>query len=123
MDGEIDLELFTLAVLKLNSSLQKIENNDTAGVNDLIKDSNNDFKTLYDDVKNDISQKEINYNEYDVFFENIKLKFPGYLDTIGEYIETVKDEDINKSLSELLNIFNEYIKTSEEYFESRGIYQ
>ena len=123
MDGEIDLELFTLAVLKLNSALQKIENNDNEGVNDLIKDSNNDFKTLYADVKNDISQEEINYNEYDVFFENIKGKFPGYLDTIGEYIETVEDEDINKSLSELLNIFNEYIKTSDEYFKSRGIYQ
>ena len=44
MDGEIDLELYTISMIRLNSIFQKIEDNNIA--TDIIPDIENCFKSL-----------------------------------------------------------------------------
>ncbi|MGN0177659.1 MAG: hypothetical protein ACI389_07500 [Methanobrevibacter sp.] len=71
MDGEIDLELYTISMIRLNSIFQKIENNDiVTNIIPDIEDCFNDLNRLYESILNDLSQYEININEYDPFFEN-----------------------------------------------------
>lgn len=121
MDGEIDLELYTISLIRLNSIFQKIE--DEKIVTDIISDINdcfNDLNQLYEDILNDLSQAEININEYDPFFENGMVMFPEYTKGIDEIIEKIDDENLKAALNTLSDLFVKLIKVGNEYFEKRG---
>ncbi|MDO5823982.1 hypothetical protein [Methanobrevibacter sp.] len=121
MDGEIDLELYTISLIRLNSIFQKIE--DEKIVTDIISDINdcfNDLNQLNEDILNDLSQAEININEYDPFFENGMVMFPEYTKGIDEIIEKIDDENLKAALNTLSDLFVKLIKVGNEYFEKRG---
>ncbi|WP_432645593.1 hypothetical protein [Methanobrevibacter sp.] len=124
MDGEIDLELYTISMIRLNSIFQKIEDNNIA--TDIIPDIENcfnDLSQLYDNISNDLSQEEININEYDPFFENGMVMFPEYVRNIDETIEKTEDKNLKLALTNLSDIFVKLIKKGNDYFEKRGAFK
>lgn len=124
MDGEIDLELYTISMIRLNSIFQKIENNDiVTNIIPDIEDCFNDLNRLYESILNDLSQDEININEYDPFFENGMVMFPEYIRNIDETIEKTDDENIKLVLISLSDIFVKLTKKGNDYFEKRGAFK
>lgn len=124
MDGEIDLELYTISMIRLNSIFQKIEDDEI--VTDIISDIDdcfNDLNQLYEDISNDLSQEEININEYDPFFENGMVMFPEYTKSIDEAVENADDENLKAALNNLSGIFIKLINTGNGYFEKRGAFK
>lgn len=118
MDGEIDLELYTISIIRLNSIFQKIE--DKKIVTDIISDINdcfNDLNQIYEDILNELSKEEININEYDPFFENGMVMFPEYTKSIDETIGKIDDENLKVALNSLSDLFVKLIKVGNEYFE------
>ena len=54
MNGEIDLELYTISIIRLNNALEKLEtsqNNDD--IKEMFKESCRDFEELYKDIISD----------------------------------------------------------------------
>ena len=94
MNGEIDLELYTISIIALNNAL---ENSNP----DSFKEITDNFQQLYADIINDLNHDEIQYDEYYMFFENGKSVFPQYIETLKE----IKNENNNDSLDSLINIF------------------
>lgn len=124
MDGEIDLELYTISMIRLNSIFQKIENNDiVTNIIPDIEDCFNDLNRLYESILNDLSQYEININEYDPFFENGMVMFPEYIRNIDETIEKTDDENLKLVLISLSDIFVKLTKKENDYFEKRGAFK
>ncbi|MCQ2971111.1 hypothetical protein SAMN05216439_1850 [Methanobrevibacter gottschalkii] len=124
MDGEIDLELYTISIIRLNSIFQKIE--DKKIVTDIISDINdcfNDLNQIYEDILNELSKEEININEYDPFFENGMVMFPEYTKSIDETIGKIDDENLKVALNSLSDLFVKLIKVGNEYFEKRGAFK
>lgn len=124
MDGEIDLELYTISMIRLNSIFQKIEDDEI--VTDIISDIDdcfNDLNQLYEDTSNDLSQEEININEYDPFFENGMVMFPEYTKSIDEAVENADDENLKAALNNLSGIFIKLINAGNGYFEKRGAFK
>lgn len=124
MDGEIDLELYTISIIRLNSIFQKIE--DKKIVTDIISDINdcfNDLNQIYEDILNDLSKEEININEYDPFFENGMVMFPEYAKSIDETIGKIDDKNLKVALNSLSGLFVKLIKVGNEYFEKRGAFK
>lgn len=124
MDGEIDLELYTISIIRLNSIFQKIENKKI--VIDIISDINdclNDLNQTYEDILNDLSKKEININEYDSFFENGMMMFPEYAKSIDETIGKIDDKNLKVALNSLSDLFVKLIKMGNKYFEKRGAFK
>ena len=69
MDGEINLELYTLCMIQINTIFQKIaDNNPTDEIIADINNCRNDLKQLHEEIVDDLSKEEININEYDPFF-------------------------------------------------------
>jgi hypothetical protein len=122
MDGEIDLELYTICVIHLNNVFQKIEDNeDIREINSDLTDCINDFNELYKDIVHDLTNDNINCNEYDPFFENGINTFPIYVKDIENYVEKVDNEELKDNLVLLLHIFKKLIKVGHEYFKIRGV--
>ena len=94
MNGEIDLELYTISIIGLNNALEKPEN-------DSLKEIVDNFQELYEDIINDLNQDEIQFNDYYLFFENGKNAFPQYIETLKE----IKTEEIKENVDSLINIF------------------
>ena len=122
MDGEIDLELYTVAMIHLNDLFKKVENNeDTTEINNDLTKCINEFYKLYKDIVNDFKEGKVNCNEYDPFFENALNTFPSYMKKIEEQFEKSDDDEFKDNLTVLLTIFSKLIKVGNEYFIQRGI--
>lgn len=122
MDGEIDLELYTISMIRLNTIFQKIEDErNSSEITSNIDDCINELTQLCKDISNDLSQAEININEYDPFFENGMVMFPQYYNAIESYMEKEDDENLKSSLTALSDVFVELIKMGNGYFKKRGM--
>lgn len=112
MDGEIDLETYTLSIIRLNSAFKKLENDEPiADIRNMLEDSYNDLNKLYHDIVNDLNQDEVNLNEYYMFFENGKQAFPQYIDALGN----IENNELDESVNSLLNVFNNLNKIAEAF--------
>ena len=62
MDGEIDLELYTVSIIRLNNIFQKVENNeDIAEINNDLAKCINDFYKNHKENKNCKNKQKSNY--------------------------------------------------------------
>lgn len=119
---EIDLELYTISIIQLNSTFEKLETDEyDLDANSLLKESIDNFREIYQSTLIDLSLTEINYGEYDSFFINVKSSFPRYIANIKEYIIILENEELKSNLNELLEILEDFIKISDIYFKKRGI--
>ncbi len=119
---EIDLELYTIFIIQLNSTFEKLETDEyDLDANSLLKESIDNFREIYQSTLIDLSLTEINYGEYDSFFINVKSSFPRYIANIKEYIIILENEELKSNLNELLEILEDFIKISDIYFKKRGI--
>ena len=120
MSNEIDLELYTIGITRLNNGFQNIgliiQNNaqelhegNLEAIKILTKEienrvpsfeaSANDFEKIYLDTVNGLNQSEVNYNEYEVFFKYINQIFPQYQESLKKSIDNLKNIGIeNKNL-------------------------
>lgn len=112
MDGEIDLETYTLSIIRLNSAFEKLENDEPlADIRNMLEDSYNDLNKLYHDIVNDLNQDEVNLNEYYMFFENGKQVFPQYIDALGN----IENSELDESVNALLRVFNNLNKIADAF--------
>lgn len=112
MDGEIDLETYTLSIIRLNSAFKKLENDEsTDSIRNMLEDSYNDLNKLYHDIVNDLNQDEVNLNEYYMFFENGKQVFPQFIDALG----SIENSELDESVNALLKVFNNLNKIAEAF--------
>ena len=118
MEGIIDLELYTIAVIRLNNALEKLQEQQ---LNDeiilLFKESSNDFQELYSDIISDLNQNEILFDEYYLFFENWKQLYPKYM----QILESIEHEKLKDSLDSLKEVFNNLKKTAEDFSIQMGM--
>ena len=122
MDGEIDLELYTVSIIRLNNIFQKVENKENiAEINNNLLKCINDFYKLYKDIVDDFKEGKINCNEYDPFFENGLNTFPTYMKKIEELFEKTDNDEFKDNLTVLLTIFSKLIKVGNEYYKQRGV--
>lgn len=112
MDGEIDLETYTLSIIRLNSAFKKLENDEsTDSIRNMLEDSYNDLNKLYHDIVNDLNQDEVNLNEYYMFFENGKQAFPQFIDALG----SIENSELDESVNALLKVFNNLNKIADAF--------
>lgn len=112
MDGEIDLETYTLSIIRLNSAFEKLENDEPiADIRNMLEDSYNDLNKLYHDIVNDLNQDEVNLNEYYMFFENGKQVFPQFIDAL----RSIENSELDESVNALLKVFNNLNKIAEAF--------
>ena len=103
MYGEIDLESYTISLIRINTALSKLEDNgDISEVKDLFNDSFNDLDKLYRDIVDDLNQEEVNLNEYHLFFQNGRQTFPQYIEVLGN----IDNPELEDCLYDLINVFN-----------------
>ncbi len=111
MYGEIDLELYTLAIIRLNTAFEKLDDNNLDDVKAMFEESLNDLQTLYADIVEDLNQEEVNLNEYYLFFQNGKQTFPQYIEMLG----SVENEFLEDVIGKLMNIFNNLNKIADAF--------
>ena len=112
MYGEIDLESYTLSIVRLNTAFGKLENcDDINEVKQLFEESLEDLETLYRDIVNDLNRDEVNLNEYYLFFQNGKQVFPQYIEVLGQ----IDQKELQESVDSLLNVFNNLNKIAEGF--------
>lgn len=116
MNGEIDLELYTISLIRLNTAFQKLDG-DTSQALSLMNESAEDLENFYEDVINDLNQEEVNFTEYYPFFENGKQTFPQYISILGE----IENVELNETVLKLINIFSNLNKIAEA-FPAQGEY-
>ena len=103
MYGEIDLESYTISLIRINTALSKLEDDgDISEVKDLFNDSFNDLDKLYRDIVDDLNQEEVNLNEYHLFFQNGRQTFPQYIEVLGN----INNPELEDCLYDLINVFN-----------------
>lgn len=118
---EIDLELYTISIIQMNSALEKLaEDEFDAEYNGLLRQSIDNFAEIYRSSLIDLSLTEIDYGEYDHFFIYIKSTFPGYASKINEYRLPVKNEELKSNLENLVKIMEDFLKIADIYFKKRG---
>ena len=112
MYGEIDLESYTLAIIRLNTAFGKLEGSSQLNeVKKLFDESLDDLEKLYKDIVNDLNQNEVNLNEYYLFFQNGKQTFPQYIEALSK----INQEELQDSVNSLLNVFNNLNKIAEGF--------
>ena len=112
MNCEIDLELYTISIIRLNNTLEKLEtsqNNDD--IKEMFKESCRDFEELYKDIISDLNGEEIQFNDYYLFFENGKQVFPQYIDALKK----IENEEIKEYIDSLINVFTNLNKISKSF--------
>ena len=112
MNGEIDLELYTISIIRLNNALEKLEtsqNNDD--IKEMFKESCRDFEELYKDIISDLNGEEIQFNDYYLFFENGKQVLPQYIDALKK----IENEEIKEYIDSLINVFANLNKISKSF--------
>lgn len=114
MYGEIDLESYTVSIIRLNTAFGKLENSDSIQeVKTLLEESLNDLEKVYKDIVDDLNQDEVNLNEYYLFFQNGRQTFPQYIEALGNIDNTELQEVVNL----LLNVFTNLNKIAEGFSE------
>ena len=112
MYGEIDLESYTISIIRLNTAFQKLEDNaDVLEIRSLFEESYEDLQKLYLDIVDDLNQDEVNLNEYYLFFANGKQAFPQYIDAL----KSIDNEELESSVNSLLNVFENLNKIAKEF--------
>ena len=112
MYGEIDLESYTISIIRLNTAFQKLEDNaDVLEIRSLLEESYNDLQKIYLDIVDDLNQDEVNLNEYYLFFANGKQAFPQYI----EALKSINNEELESSVNSLLNVFENLNKIAKEF--------
>ena len=102
MYGEIDLESYTLAIVRINTAFQKLENDDSIDeVRKLFEESFSDLDKIYKDIVDDLNQDEVNLNEYYLFFQNGRQTFPQYIEVLG----SIENVELTETVNSLLNVF------------------
>ena len=118
MYGEIDLESYTISIIRINSALSKLESgDDISEVKDLFNDSFNDLNKLYKDIVDDLNQEEVNLNEYHLFFQNGKQTFPQYIEVLGN----IDNPELEECLCDLVNVFNNLNKIADGFNQNELI--
>ena len=112
MYGEIDLESYTISIIRLNTAFQKLEDNaEVLEIKNLFEESYNDLQKIYLDIADDLNQDEVNLNEYCLFFANGKQAFPQYIDAL----KSIDNEELESSVNSLLNVFENLNKIAKEF--------
>lgn len=149
MNSELNLELYTIAMTRLNNGFAKVGDiiqdnaeklNEEPTTEDLNKiaikikrtlpdfrKASSEFEEFYNDILDDLSQKEVNLNEYQPFFEHVDEVFPAYEAQLTDGINGLKESigginvKIDEQLAELEEIlqktgksFKKILKTSDE---------
>ena len=115
MYGEIDLELYTISIIRLNTAFEKLNSKENIdGIKELFKQSYIDFQELYEDIVKDLNKNEINLNEYYLFFQNGKEIFPQYI----EVLQSIKNEELSEVVNLLINVFLNLNKIAEGFKKS-----
>lgn len=117
MNGEVDLELYTVAMTRLNNGFSKVGEivKDNAGVlssddgDDYrmevldrmavsIKRALSDFRTscrefrdFLSDVRFELDQSEVNLDDFEPFFDHVKENFPRYRKDLLSAVKGVRD--------------------------------
>ncbi|WP_405290669.1 hypothetical protein [Methanobrevibacter sp.] len=122
MDFEIDLELYTFTIVNMNSSFERLEQDEfDAKVIELLNRSIENLKKIYQTTLIGISLTEINYGEYDYFLFTVFTSFPRYIKNIKEYNLSVINNKLKLLLIELIELLESFVKISEDYFKKRGV--
>ncbi|MDO5859674.1 hypothetical protein [Methanobrevibacter sp.] len=108
MNGELDLELYTISLIALNNALENLE---TPEIKTTFEEISGNFKELYEDIITDLNREEIQFNEYYLFFENGKNTFPQYIETLKQ----IKNDEIKGSLDSLINVFENLNKIASAF--------
>ena len=112
MYGEIDLESYTISIIRLNTAFQKLEDNvEVLEIKNLFEESYNDLQKIYLDIVDDLNQDEVNLNEYYLFFANGKQAFPQYIDAL----KSINNDELESSVNSLLNVFENLNKIAKEF--------
>ena len=112
MYGEIDLESYTISIIRLNTAFQKLEDNaDVLEIRSLFEESYEDLQKLYLDIVDDLNQDEVNLNEYYLFFANGKQTFPQYI----EVLKGIDNDELESAVNSLLNVFENLNKIAGEF--------
>ena len=112
MDGEIDLEAYTISIIRINTALLKLESNgDINEIKELFCESFEDLDKLYRDIVSDLNQEEVNINEYYLFFQNGKQVFPQYIEVLGN----IDNDELCDTLNPLINVFNNLNKIADGF--------
>ena len=112
MYGEIDLESYTISIIRLNTAFQKLEDNaEVLEIKNLFEESYNDLQKIYLDIADDLNQDEVNLNEYYLFFANGKQAFPQYI----EALKSINNDELESSVNSLLNVFENLNKIAKEF--------
>ncbi|WP_298500559.1 hypothetical protein [uncultured Methanobrevibacter sp.] len=104
MNGELDLELYTISIIGLNNALETLDKTS-------FEEVCGNFQEFYQDVVNDLNLEEIQMNDYYMFFENGKTVFPQYIQTLKD----IENEDIKDSLESLINVFENLNKIASAF--------
>ncbi|WP_296876111.1 hypothetical protein [uncultured Methanobrevibacter sp.] len=112
MDGEIDLESYTISIIRINTALSKLESNENINeIKELFCESFEDLDKLYRDIVSDLNQEEVNINEYYLFFQNGKQVFPQYIEVLGN----IDNDELDDTLNPLINVFNNLNKIADGF--------
>ena len=118
MYGEIDLESYTISIIRINSALSKLESDeDISEIKELFDDSFNDLDKLYKDIVDDLNQEEVNLNEYYLFFQNGRQTFPQYIEVLGN----IDNSELEDCLDNLVNVFRNLNKIAEGFNQDEMI--
>lgn len=113
MDGVIDLESYTISIIRINTALSKLNDNRIDEVKELFDESFVDLQQLYLDIVDDLNRQEVNLNEYYLFFQNGKQVFPQYIEVLNS-IDIAELEDI---AGQLANVFKNLNKIAVAFNE------
>ena len=118
MDGEIDLETYTISIIRLNTAFKKLEDNEPINeIKEMFNESYNDLNGLYKEIVEDLNQDEVNINEYYLFFSNGKQIFPQYIEHLGKIDET----ELESEITSLIRVFSNLNKIAEPFSTSEMI--
>lgn len=112
MDGEIDLELYTVSLIRLNSAFQRLDEDDDSAVS-MFGESADDLKDFFADCVSDLNLDEVNYGDYELFFKNTKNSFPQYINILKETLDDNDNDELKPSLESLINTFTNLNKIAE----------
>ena len=101
MNGEPDLELYTISLIRLNTAFEKLKSDEKEAL-EMIEKSSDDFEELYRDILNDLEKDEILFADYYSFFENGKTAFPMYIQALTEL--DVNDESVDRLINTFINL-------------------
>jgi len=118
MDGEIDLETYTISIIRLNTAFKKLEDNEPINeIKEMFNESYNDLNGLYKEIVEDLNQDEVNINEYYLFFSNGKQIFPQYIELLGK----IDENELESEITSMITVFSNLNKIAEPFSTSEMI--